>query len=1159
MKKLSAVLLSILMVLTCLVPMASAYDSAAVVGGDYSALTDDDVLGVVLDWLDRKIAAVAPDFDEFEQYAGLIEAAGIEIPEITGVDSLVEYKDHLAELEGDFANLGSTDLIVKRADAGNTGFVNGMIAFMAANADLFGKVFRWDDEVFDYGKVGEYIEANFAEGDPIRDFYDDYLIGNNIQEKFVSEIALEMGYEIPDGEIFDDTLNNGIKAALAPVLKDLLKTEASKTAYDAFNLKTTDVYALVKAYVGLLQNDYKDQFDDLLEGFLKALQGMVKVVTAGVNIDPPALTVGHENNPVYATYHPSSPNAEDYMPTIYANDQAKDMLDQYADEEIGVEVKKNSEMSAEDQALVGGVGEAWGKHFIAKAAMGDTQLLDLDIKLDDVENAVKNELVTRINGKGANFSAGNVSVAFSISDADATFSYKAYQDTDSFAVQAKVESATAKVNITAPITATADVDLLNPDATVVDWGSAASMINLAKSFGIDADQMVIDTIKTALGNPSMLEDPAFVTIVMNGLDGVIEELEQVKKLVGYIDTEAEYDDTLLDVSANYDAYKGVVGQANHILYGLVDMIASDAGMADLALTDGDNGNLYSNLQKICDKVSGLFEMMKQYIDRDTFVALAETAGISDVFASAHGFNAGMVYDMDFSSVENALDCGIRIACDLLAEDDEDSIFYDFHMRVEDLDTLDAIIASAVDMILSKLLAKVDIDGWDYTYTAIDAAAVDAGTISAQDAVMDKVVDILYEAADFAVPKINAAINKVIAALNEDFDLQIGDANFTLAVSKGADWEATLGALADRFLDLTDGLILYPVAPAASDSALLKVSKIADAVLPMNSMFSNYTGLVDMNEALFTKAADGDFGDLLAYFEVKEDAIAGGVPVTKALINASDYIVDAFFPDTVQTELYPASETVQQTFTGAESNQGIAARNMVSINNRKADLIPVACRLLKESDILKTLACAHANVAVSPAVEGSCTTPAKSEGKVCEDCGLVIEKAAEGEKDPTNHTGGTEVRGKVDATCAHGGYTGDTWCLGCNTKIADGSATPKSTTHSGGTEVRGAVTANCHAQGYSGDTYCKGCGEKIATGSATPINANNHQGGTEVRGAKEATTEEEGYTGDTYCKGCGTKIATGSVIGKKSENFFQRIIRTIRGFFDRILNFFRNLF
>ena len=76
---------------------------------------------------------------------------------------------------------------------------------------------------------------------------------------------------------------------------------------------------------------------------------------------------------------------------------------------------------------------------------------------------------------------------------------------------------------------------------------------------------------------------------------------------------------------------------------------------------------------------------------------------------------------------------------------------------------------------------------------------------------------------------------------------------------------------------------------------------------------------------------------------------------------------------------------------------------------------------------------------------------------------------------------------------------------------------------------------------------------------TAKNPNNHTGGTEIRGAKEATTEEEGYTGDTYCKGCGAKIATGSVIGKKTENFFQRIIRTIRNFFQKITNIFKNIF
>ena len=149
---------------------------------------------------------------------------------------------------------------------------------------------------------------------------------------------------------------------------------------------------------------------------------------------------------------------------------------------------------------------------------------------------------------------------------------------------------------------------------------------------------------------------------------------------------------------------------NHILYKAVDMIASDEGMAYLGIEDGDNSLLYANLQKICDKVSGLLDTMKQYIDRDTFVALADQADISAVFTSSHGFNAGMIYDMDFSSVENALDCGIRVACDLLAEDDPDSIFYDFHMRVENLETLDAIAAAAVDMVLGKVMNAVDLEG-----------------------------------------------------------------------------------------------------------------------------------------------------------------------------------------------------------------------------------------------------------------------------------------------------------------------------------------------------------------------------------------------------------------------------------------------------------------
>ena len=59
------------------------------------------------------------------------------------------------------------------------------------------------------------------------------------------------------------------------------------------------------------------------------------------------------------------------------------------------------------------------------------------------------------------------------------------------------------------------------------------------------------------------------------------------------------------------------------------------------------------------------------------------------------------------------------------------------------------------------------------------------------------------------------------------------------------------------------------------------------------------------------------------------------------------------------------------------------------------------------------------------------------------------KAVYSNKDMSNHAGGTEVRGRVEATADSEGYTGDTWCLGCNTKIAAGEVIPKKDSVSGG--------------------------------------------------------------------------------------------------------------
>lgn len=1143
MKKTLAVIVSILMVFTCCLPAFAAektienpasayaeYDKAKVAQNDadyIASLNYDQIAGVLLDWLDRKIAAVAADFNTFE-----VEVFGqtVEIPlDITGVDSLLQYKDHIAELGGDFANLDVSALNKTRAD-GDINFIFSVFEFVAANADTFGKVFRWDDEVFDYGKVGDFIESEACTDRAIKDFYADYLVGGDIQDKFIREIAREMDYDIPETrtETFDEILNNGIKEALAPVLKDILTTEESKAAYDAFDLRTTDVYALVKAYVGLLQNDYKADFDSMLSSFLSALQGMIKVVTAGVNVDPPELTIGHESNNPYATYHPASTKMADYMPTIYANDQAKDTLDQYADANLGIEVKRNSEMTEADAALVAGTAEAWGKYFKTKAVFDGETLMDLDIKLSDLEEAVIAALQENVNGKSGSMEMSGMTVAFNISDAQATFSYKAYQDEDSFAVQVKVENATAKVNITSPIQATVTADLLDPDSTTVELTGIYSMLN---SF---AQPLVINAIKTAVGD--MFADPVFATIVMNNLSGEIEELAMLQNLVSYIDAYAEYDYSLLDVSADYNAYKGVVGQVNHNLYKLVDMIASDEGMDYLDLTDGGNEYLDENLQKICDKVSELLDVMKEYIDRDTFIALAESADISASFASEHGFNAGMIYDMDFSSVENALDCGIRVACDLLAEDDPDSIFYDFHMRVEELDTLDGIGAAAVDMVLDKLLAKIELEGWTRTASAIDADAVDAGTITAKDAILGEITDILYDAATLAVSKVNTAANDLIADWNADTGLNIGTFTLNLGVEKSSDWAVTLEALADRFIALTDGICI-PAGTAKNQTGLWTKLTTLASIIPMTSMFSNYTGLADMNTAFFDKALDGELGDFLAYFKVKDDAIAGGVPVTYALINASDYIVDRFFPDTVQAELYaeyaPMTK-VQEYFTGNESDQGIAARNMVSINARKTHILPALLDLIREVGLLPGFACDHANVENVPEVASTCQTKGHAAGTKCADCGAILSGCEEYALADHSYTVLVDT---VAATCTAGGYKVYK-CANCDA-----------------TETRDRTNANGHSYTVLVENKAATCTEggykvyKCANCSAT-----------ETRDRVNALGHD--YQGGA-CTRCGAADPNynpgGSDNGGGSGNFFTNIFANIRNFFQRIIDFFKGLF
>ncbi len=214
--------------------------------------------------------------------------------------------------------------------------------------------------------------------------------------------------------------------------------------------------------------------------------------------------------------------------------------------------------------------------------------------------------------------------------------------------------------------------------------------------------------------------------------------------------------------------------------------------------------------------------------------------------------------------------------------------------------------------------------------------------------------------------------------------------------------------------------------------------------------------------------------------------------------------------------------------------------------------------------------------------GNCVTKPR-----CEVC-----NAEYGEFDNTIH-GETEVRDAKPATCAEEGYTGDTYCKACDTKIETGQTIPATGNHAWNEGIT-TKTPNCTDAGEKEYT-CTVCGTKKTEEDGEPlghiwevtdngdgthsgicqrcslsVDKEPHHGGngncvtkrrcevcnaeygefdntihgeTEVRDAKPATCKEDGYTGDTYCKACDTKIETGQTIPATGNHIWDEGITT----------------
>lgn len=1209
MKKVLSIILAAVMML-CVIPVSgfaadytpatgyAAYDSDKVAAGDadyIASLSVDQVAGIILDYVDAYLAGVdvSINYEGFE----------ISTLDMLDVNSLTNWAYEAISgdlLGGDFDELDAADLKGLSRDGGDVNYIYGIISFMSANADIFGKVFSWDntDETFDCGKIGEYL-MTLNEGDEgydARVFYEKYILSNDIQAAFTSEIAREMGYTIPEGETFDETISNGIINWVAGLLKDAgLLSDAGVTALKAYDLRTEDIYYHLKNLVALLQSDnevaektyFTFYLDSIIRTALKTALGFSPVVgtadasaaviaefkatyedlamlytvsggtvnyraadgayyqfviaedatiasakaltwenSLGFDFELPVVDIfTGTNDRLVKEYKPTSTNVDDYKPTIYTTYAAQ----------VPAELKENITVSAEavptEYANIISTADAIAMQDYLKVFVkqGDDVKLNTTISFEEVETYAEAQALEMAQQVAADFS-GMVNV----DGIDITLGYTGYATDDEFVC---VVGATAAVTLS---------------------GSMASFAQTT------VDSMVAD----------MLKDP-IATVVMDNLSGSDTDISGLVDLANFIDTDFAVDMGVIDFAGNYDSYNGVFGQVNRVLCDLLDMLLSDEGYEDLALTEGGNENLTANLEKLCEKASALLSAAKQVISGEEFKALVDNMNISDLFASSHGFNADMIYNLDFSSVENLYVCAIRLGCDFL-DDEQPGVLHDIHMLVEDLGTLDAMAVAVTDYALAKAIEKANasIDGFNYAYTSVGTVADD---VNAKDVIMSKLVDVAYYAVnDWGTAKVNAIINDCIAKLNAKLDEDLlPTVSFKFDVTKGADWEATLTAMVDRVLELTNGIIVCVADIDANANVYDKIATVANAVLPLGSLLSNCAGdgfAVDVDKVLntfvFDEALAGDFDNFLRLFEtsVKTEDVAKDVSVTYALVKASDHIVDAIFPETVQAELYTESLTVQDVFTSSLSDQGIAARNMRSINSVKTAFVPAVLSLLKESGALSQVVfadCAHANKVDVAAIPATCILTGYTAGTRCKDCGKWL-SGHEATTENANHVGPITNIAEEDATCTKDGHTAGTKCSACG-DVLSGNEVIKATGHNYGAWTTG-KTSTCTKAGY--ETRSCACGD--VQKRDLPLAAHNP---VTVPGY-DATCTSNGLTSGTACSNCGATIDAQQVIPAtghtdadgdntcdtcgstiKQLSFFDRI----KSFFQNIINWFKNLF
>jgi len=164
--------------------------------------------------------------------------------------------------------------------------------------------------------------------------------------------------------------------------------------------------------------------------------------------------------------------------------------------------------------------------------------------------------------------------------------------------------------------------------------------------------------------------------------------------------------------------------------------------------------------------------------------------------------------------------------------------------------------------------------------------------------------------------------------------------------------------------------------------------------------------------------------------------------------------------------------------------------------------------------------------------------------ICTRCG-----AEYGDLKADNHTGGLYVKDTKQPTCTESGYTGDTYCAGCDAKLGSGE-TIDPTGHL--EQPMPNVPVGCTTPGKTGGKQCYVCGEVLEPQQEVPAQGHtdrnkdfycdicyealctNHQ--EEIIPAKAAECDKTGLTEGKKCAVCGEILVLQQIIPTTAHTY-----------------------